>query len=67
MQPIFSEYQVRQKLVEDLANTLATLELAKESLLAQDYVAARRMLQICQSDLQQNERKLRILISRVKE
>lgn len=63
MEPIFSEYQVKQKLVENLANILTTLELAKESLIEQDYVAARRMLKICQSDLQKNERRLRILIS----
>lgn len=64
MQPIVSDFQVRCKIIEDLATTISTLELAKEQLIENDYNAARRMLQICQSDLQQNERRLRALAGR---
>ena len=64
MQPIVSDFQVKCKIIDDLATTISTLELAKEQLIENDYNAARRMLQICQSDLQQNERRLRALAGR---
>ncbi|OOF44276.1 hypothetical protein BKK51_09230 [Rodentibacter trehalosifermentans] len=59
---IFTPYQVKMRVVDDIAATLEMLETAKELLLADDFSEASRLFRRGASELSISERRLRGLM-----
>lgn len=59
---LFSEYQVKQKILDEIIASLETLEFAKEALINADYAESCRLMQRSEADIHIAERRLRVLM-----
>ena len=59
MRSLYSPYQVKAKILDEIIKCLETLELAKETLINEQYRDSNRLMRICQADINQTERLLR--------
>lgn len=59
MSSLYSPYQVKSKILDEIIKCLETLEWAKETLINEQYRDSSRLMRRCQADLNQTERLLR--------
>ncbi|WP_249960844.1 hypothetical protein [Histophilus somni] len=57
-----SEYQQKQKILDEIISSLETLEWAKDALINGDYTESCRLMKRAVADLQTQERRLRVFI-----